>query len=232
MNFNRTALIRFYDDLADEAFADADRGAHVSAITGVIGEDLLLGLFAHYCASQEPPLICERLPEKCKAPGKKGKRLDAWVSIGEHRIAQVEIKNWSAHSLGERTLSLNASEQEVIAAARKRWQEFFGNNDKMPSSALKILLNMPPPERFAERVVEKVLCFWLPLAQDELTPMTRATIMGNAVDVFSGSIYLRQLCCETLNLHVPRIEARLRLLALLQGKFVSEPQVVEAANEV
>ena len=170
MKFDRTALIRFYDDLADDVFADADRGAHVSAITGVIGEDLLLGLFAHFWANQSPPLLCERIPDKCKAPGKKGKRLDGWVTMGEDRHAQVEIKNWSAHSLGERTFPFSASDQMVTAAAQTRWKEFFGNNDKMPSSALKILLDMPPPERLAARLVERVLCFWLPLAQDQLTP--------------------------------------------------------------
>lgn len=230
MNFNRAALIRFYDDLADKAFADTNRGAHVAAITGLIGEDLLLGLFAHHYASQEPPLVCEFQPEKCKAPGKKGKRLDAWVTIGEHRLAQVEIKNWSAHSLGERPLALDADEQAVKAAARKRWKEFFGNNDKMPSSALKILLDMPPPDRLNGRDVEKVLCFWLPLAQDEVAPMTTAQIMGKTVNVFSGSIYLRQLRRESLELDVPRVEARLRLLALLQGQVVNEPRVVDAGT--
>lgn len=228
MKFDRTALIRFYDDLADDGFADVDRGAHVSAITGVIGEDLLLGLFAHYWASQSPSLLCERIPDKCKAPGKKGKRLDGWVTIGNDRLAQVEIKNWSAHSLGERTLPFSASDENVAAAARKRWKDFFGANDKMPSSALKILLDMPPPERLAGRLVERVLCFWLPVAQDQLQPLSTATILGKSVSVFSGSIYLRQLHCDSLDLQVPRVEARLRVLGMLQGQAIVEPRVVEA----
>lgn len=230
MEFDRKALICFYDDLADASFTDADRGAHVSAITGIIGEDLLLGLLAHYWAGQNPPVLCERIPDKCKAPGKKGKRLDGWVTMGEHRLAQVEIKNWSAHSLGERTLAFSVTEDELAAAARRKWQDFFGNNDKMPNSALKILLDMPPPERFTERAVERVLCFWLPLAQDEVKPLTTAQILGKSVNVFSGSIYLRQLRCDRLELHVPRVEARLRLLALLQGKEVRVPRVAEGGR--
>ena len=216
MKFLRRSLIRFYDDLADADYTDVDRGSHVSAITGVIGEDLLLGLLFHYWKNQSLPLDAQRLPAKCKAQGKKGKRLDAWVARSDTRLFQIEIKNWSAHSLGERGLSANATSQELQAAASRRWTDFFGNNDKMPASALKVLLDMPPPKSHAGWPVERLLCFWLPLAQGDAIPMTSATILAKPVSVFSASIYLRQLQVEELELDVPRVESRLKLLASLQ----------------
>ena len=217
MNFQRTALIRFYDDLSDAAFASPDRGAHVSAVTGMIGEDLLLGLLFHFLSRQSPPLSCAALPDRCKAPGKKGKRLDAWITIGDDRIGQVEIKNWSAHSLGESGLSLGASPDELGDAAAKRWNAFFGKNDTMPESTRKLLCDMPVPERVAHRRFERWLCFWLPIAQAPVEPMTKATIMGKEINVFSASIYLRQIQDELLDLAVPRIDARLKLLASLRA---------------
>ena len=217
MNFHRTALIRFYDDLTDVGFNSPDRGAHVSAVTGMIGEDLLLGLLFHCVGRHNPPLNCVALPDRCKAPGKKGKRLDAWITIGENRVGQVEIKNWSAHSLGESSLQLNATPEQLAAAAKRRWREFFGENDRMPESTRKVLHDMPVPERVANRSFERWLCFWLPIAETEITPITNAHIMGKEVNVFSASIYLRQLQENLLDLHVPRIEARLQLLASLRA---------------
>ena len=216
MKFLRRALIRFYDDLADADYADVDRGSHVSAITGVIGEDLLLGLLFHYWESPPISLNARRLPDKCKAPGKKGKRLDAWVARGDERLFQIEIKNWSAHSLGERGLRIGASSNDIEEASHNRWVKFFGQNDKMPASALKILLNMPAPEQYASWPIERLLCFWLPLAESEVTPMTKTRILEKGISVFSASIYLRQLDVEELELEVPRIESRLKILSSLR----------------
>ncbi|MDP1894609.1 MAG: hypothetical protein Q8K87_10810 [Hydrogenophaga sp.] len=232
MNFNRSALIRFYDDPRDPDFAGADQGSHVSAITGMIGEDLLLGLMFHCLSHQDPSLTCEVLPDTCKAPGKKGKRLDAWVEIGTNRIAQVEIKNWSAHSLGESDLPLKATPQELAQAAEKRWKRFFGeNNEKMPENTEKILIDMPVPQGAKPRTVERWLCFWLPIAKTGINPLTVATFMDGMdgmdgmdkkekkVHVFSASLYLRQLQLkdEVLELRTPRIDARVQLLNALRA---------------
>ncbi len=215
MKFKRTSLIRFYDDLGDSDFTDDNRGSHVSAITGMIGEDLLLGTMFHCLANQQSPLMCSLLPDKCKAPGNKGKRLDAWVLIGDTRVAQIEIKNWSAHSLGGKSLPFAATEAEVSAMSNLRWKNFFGNNDRMPETTLKVLQDMPVPIIASERSFERWLCFWLPIAQNGAVPISTATIMGKEVNVFSASIYLRRLREELIDISVPRIDARLKILSSL-----------------
>lgn len=220
MNFNRNALIRFYDD---RNLANPDQGSHVSAITGMIGEDLLLGLMSHCLSRQDPALTCNVLPDKCKAPGREGKRLDAWVEIGTDRIAQVEIKNWSAHSLGESGLPLDATPQELERAANNRWRRFFGErNERMPKGTEKILIDMHVPERAQQRrPVERWLCFWLPIAETGINPITVAAFMDGMdekyVHVFSASLYLRQLQDEVLELRTPRIDARVELLNALRA---------------
>ncbi|MBT2301389.1 hypothetical protein J7E70_13050 [Variovorax paradoxus] len=225
ISFQRTALLRFYDDKEDAEFKSKQRGARVSAITGVIGEELLLGLLFHCLNRQTPSVPCKLLEgkprrgaERIEGKRSKGNWLDAWVQLGTDRLAQVEIKNWSAHSLGEKSLAIGASDSKVEAVAKARWKAFFGNNDKMPASAAKIKLDYPPPEDFlVKHPVQRILCFWLPLAQDAVQPLTTAVIDGKEVTVFSASIYLRQLRVEVLELHCPHIEARMALLDLLQG---------------
>lgn len=232
ITFQRTALLRFYDDKQDDEFKSNQRGAHVSAITGVIGEELLLGLLFHCLNGQTPPIPCKLLEGKPRRGGEliEGKRsrgnwLDAWVQLGADRLAQVEIKNWSAHSLGEKSLATGASNSAIEAAAKARWKAFFGNNDKMPASTAKIKLDYLPPKDFlAKHPVERVLCFWLPLAQDAVQPLTTTVIDGKEVTVFSASIYLRQLPLEFLELHCPLVEARFALLASLQGPAATRSQ--------
>jgi hypothetical protein len=53
ITFQRTTLLRFYDAKKDAEFTSAARGAHVAAITAVIGEELLLRLFFHYMQNEE-----------------------------------------------------------------------------------------------------------------------------------------------------------------------------------
>ncbi|MBS0340401.1 MAG: hypothetical protein JSS56_07720 [Proteobacteria bacterium] len=233
ITFQRTALLRFYDDKQDLGFQHRRRGAHVSAITGVIGEELLLELLCHYFKYQRPAVHCEVLPDKPRRrdepiEGKRGSGnwLDAWVKLGAGHLAQVEIKNWSAHSLGGKTLALDATDAVIEADATARWKSFFGDNDKMPSSARKILLDYPMPGGIQLAMpVERILCFWQPVVQDSLKPMSNAVICGKEISVFSASIYLRQLEMESIELDCPDVEERLRVLEELQRTFESSPNL-------
>jgi hypothetical protein len=231
INFQRTALLRFYDDKEDAEFECRQRGAHVSAITGVIGEELLLGLLFDCLKRKDPSIPCKVLEGKPRRRGErigakrsKGNWLDAWVQLGHDGLAQVEVKNWSAHSLGEKSLPCDATDSMVEVVAKRRWKEFFGNNDRMPASASKINLDYPPPPDFvSSQPIQRFLCFWLPLAHDDVCPLTTAVIDGKEVTVFSASIYLRQLKIESLELCCPHIEARMALLNVLQGAPSAPP---------
>src|SRR5260370_611381 len=101
MNFKRTKLITFYDQPRAWATEVEGRGSHVSAITGLIGEDLIIGLLRHFWCSEGAS--SKILSYQCYPGTQKGERLDAWLLReyqGEHWLFQVEVKNWSGHSKG------------------------------------------------------------------------------------------------------------------------------------
>ena len=105
----------------------------------MIGEDLLIAVVLHYWA-KVGFTDAQALPDLCKEPGKKGKRLDAWLLRDTVTIFQVEIKNWSAHSIGGRAIQENASNELLVAETSCRWNEYFGTNGHLPSSAEKVLI--------------------------------------------------------------------------------------------
>jgi hypothetical protein len=93
------AVLRFFDKVPAES-----RG-HATAIVAFAGEDLGTGLLAHYWVSQGASVHV--VPGPCGPGKKKGKLLDRWVRVsndGTTAYYQVEIKNWSAHAIGGRTL--------------------------------------------------------------------------------------------------------------------------------
>src|SRR5437867_11663435 len=115
MRFRRLALLDFYDDPQSELFAADGRGSHVSAITGLIGEDLILGLLLHYWKSQGDS--ARVISYQCTQGTIKGVRLDAWVIKNDGELFQVEVKNWSAHSRDGYRLPADSSQEDVAAFA-------------------------------------------------------------------------------------------------------------------
>ena len=215
VTFQRTALLRFYDDKEDAGFKHRHRGAHVSAITGVLGEELLLGLFLD-CLRRQTGENAVVLKGK---PRRRGNWLDAWVQLRPGCLGQVEIKNWSAHSLGGgKSLPITAPQPQIEAAAKARWKRYFGkDHDKMPSGAKKVLHDYDAPSGTKLTApVERILCFWQPLSQNGSQPLSKATICGKEITVFSASIYLRQVDQDEFELDCPNMEERLRILDALQ----------------
>lgn len=104
MKVQKAALLEFYDKRRTWPTAT---GSPVSAITGVIGEDLVLGLLCRH-------LDGKILSYGCKPGGSSGRRLDAWVSAGR-KLYQVEVKNWCAHSMGGQTVPDDTSGIRKIA---------------------------------------------------------------------------------------------------------------------
>jgi hypothetical protein len=161
----------------------------------------------------------KRVGEKIDGRRGKGNWLDAWVQLGANRLAQVEIKNWSAHSLSEKSLALDATLEDITNTATARWERFFGQNDKLPTAVSKIKHVYLPPKKIKYfGNIERVLLFWLPVCQNTLQPLTTATIDGVLITVFSASVYLRTLAIEAIELDCPDTEARIKLLNALQGR--------------
>lgn len=209
MKFYRNNLIDFYDNKRSEIFANYGLGGDVSAITGLIGEDLLVAILFHYWRNGEH-LNPERLPDPCKEDGvKNGKKLDAWLVRDDQTIFQVEIKNWSAHSENGRSVPINAKQEKIQSNANKRWIKYFGDNGCLPEQAKKISLPMQRPQGFENHKLERMLLFWFPIADEKFQPLSVVEATnGQRLHVFSASIYLRTLSEEFIDLDTPIIQRR------------------------
>jgi hypothetical protein len=218
MLFRREKLLSFYDHPVSWKSTLDGQGSHVSALTGVIGEDLVLGLLLHYWTkSQCTPRIVSYM---CKGKGLRGKRLDAWIVQSPGVLFQVEVKNWSAHSLGGRSLPIDASAEELKSFAAKSWDYYF-RRDQLPEEIAKVMQPMVPPADFVARDVKKLLCFWSHITDHTGKPYCTHRLGADLLYVFSASAYLRSLSSETVELKVPRIEIRLKLLKSL----ISEAEI-------
>lgn len=211
MLFNRKALLSFYDAPSSWPKQTSGRGSHVSAITGLIGEDIVLGLLTHYLSGDGRS--ADVLSYKCKGSGLKGKRLDAWITCGD-TIYQVEVKNWSAHSIGGYDLPLTASADELAAFAKRRWQKFFKENG-LAKGIEKVMITMEPPPQYRGQRRGRILGFWSYIVNSEGSPLSTHSVNNDELLVFSASAYLRSLTTEHIEIDVPRVDARLRLLKSL-----------------
>jgi hypothetical protein len=123
VRFDRQRLLRFYDTWD----TDERMGSHVSAITGLLGEDLVLALLRAYWEGEG--YESEILGYQCKGPGLKGNRLDAWLLRKKRReqiLFQTEIKNWAAYSTNEDETPLDSHADDVRAQALAQWGYYFG----------------------------------------------------------------------------------------------------------
>lgn len=223
MLFRRSALIDFYDHPNSWVQEVDGRGSHVSALTGVMGEDVVLGALLHHWASKgHSPRI---VSYQCNTGEKKGKRLDAWILRDKKTIFQVEVKNWSGHSLGRYNLPRNATKSVLSSFAEKRWQRYFGNSEKLPDEIKKVLDPMEVPSGYTPLEQKKLLCFWFYVVDSSARPYCTHTMDADELDVFSASAYLRSLDEESIDLVAPRVEARMRLLDSLVVHQAPNPSI-------
>ncbi len=216
IRFNREALLHFYDDAQTAFFKLLSPKGHVSGITGLIGEELLLGMLCRYlrtCDGLHDVRILGDVPRQ-QPPGRK--KLDGWiVSKVPKRLFQVEVKNWSAHSLGGRNLPVSAGKDELTLESNHRWNEYFGNGNHLPESAGKVLLEFNRPAGEENFAAEPVICFWHPIAKQGCDPMSTFTEENRTLQIFSGSNFLRSIQDEYVDIDSPRLDQRLQLLNLL-----------------
>lgn len=204
-------LIRIYDTAEHH-----DIHEHVSAITGMIGESISMGILKHYFLNANEQVSVEILknkPREQMAVGvhkNKGKRLDGWMSVktDETIFYQIEIKNWSAHSIAgyrSKKLSLNCDKEALKEFADYKFKDQWNVNKGTFSDGLhyvsKVLKKMETPNSAsysnANTIIEPLICYWYPISPKErFASFFRLDCQNEEfkhVNFFSLSLYLREL---------------------------------------
>lgn len=223
-------LIRFYDHEDKQGNA-----RHASAVTGVLGESLGLGLLRHHFEG-----LGASVSLGPGTPRRKGNWLDAWLHVekGEERsLYRVEIKNWSAHSLGGKPLSIDADPQTTATYSLGRWSKLFDADTQTikPANLAKVLLDYDVPTDWPGRPVppsRPLACLWTAFHPEGSTEPffvrgVRHTQFAPdqpliECSFFSMSAYLRGLRLRipqaTIKLDVPLLDERLQVIDQLLGR--------------
>ena len=209
---NLRELLNFYDYRVESS------NTHASAVNAVLGEDLAVALLLHYFKSLGYGVLA--LDQACTQSTKKGSRLDKWIAVqsaSESVIYQVEIKNWSAHSIGGRVVERPDDPDYMREFRVKRWNYQFDSVKKVPSQAgaLKVLTKMRVPGQYSNTHSQQpLLCFWEPLHQHgDSEALFEVEVVSEAfaqLKVFSMSNYVSLLLrtTETLEVEMPDADAR------------------------
>jgi hypothetical protein len=197
---------------------------HASAVNAVLGEDLAIALLVHYLKGDGLEVIA--LDGVCAQGTQRGYRLDKWISVQsatESVIYQVEIKNWSAHSIGGKSVKPDADEDYMRDFRMKRWQYQFNVEKQVPSQkeTQKVLTKMQIPTSHIYYNHEALLCFWEPLHyKGELEALFEVDVQSDSfkrLKVFSMSNYVSQLLktTETLEVEMSDVDSRIDWLQKL-----------------
>jgi RNAse (barnase) inhibitor barstar len=211
--------------LFDQKFDQNSR--HISAINGMMGEDLSKAVLKHYFESQSYQVnLYENLVPK--EGGSSGKWLDAWLEIKNdenQKLFQVEIKNWTAYSKGGRELNIDASWDLVCNESTRRLKEIWKSNthsfsEKGLEKVFKLMKN--PPEGYLNTQAAPLICFWYPISNgadfdDPLSSLSlnHPDIPYNELSIFSVSMYLRLLLrkgVSSIEIELDDVRQRLALM--------------------
>lgn len=214
MQLNIKEILKFYDE------RNPANGKHASAITGVIGEDIAIGIFCHFADAKSWSVTVR--DEPCTQGTKKGNWLDNWLYVesdNENWLFQVEVKNWSAHSLGGKHLALDATATQLAEFKKAKWREQWdeANETFRHAAVVKVLSAMRSPLQNCR--VEPLVIYWFAIhhsGADEPFFEVKAQGEFKRVFVFSISSYLRSLNQKTIQIDAPRVAERFRIL---QGLF-------------
>ncbi len=184
-------VLQFFDECPVESHG------HATAIVAILGEDLGIGLLCHYFQGQG--LAAHALPGNVTMRKRRGPRLDRWVEVkgssGNTVVYQVEVKNWSAHSLGGHTLPLNASCLDLAEFKKLRWGETWKGFEANWRPMAKVLEPFPAP--YTNAHVEPLICFWTAMhPEGQPEPLFFQPLCNKwctKLWVFSMSSYLRNL---------------------------------------
>lgn len=185
-SLSKDALLKLYDKKRKKektAEDEEDLGSPITAITSLIGEDLLLGFFDHYLqekTSGDGIIWDPRHMYKCKGPGNKGSRLDAWIKTKKGKLYQAEAKNWCASAIGgveveddcETNAEKTKSKRKTYTwseAARHNRDRYLAHKDCI-KPVWKVLVETQIPDEFSGTHPERLLLFWSPVAPFEGAP--------------------------------------------------------------
>ena len=158
MKINLLALLEFFDGKVQ------DSHGHATAINAMMGEELGAGLLKHYFENKEGKTVS--IDEPCTQRTSSGNRLDRWMLVKSQRLSvwyQVEIKNWSAHALGGKTLDVSPTQSELRAHRKERWGRRWNANSRTlrNEKAQKVLTPMKVPnEADGKFQIKPLICFW------------------------------------------------------------------------
>ncbi len=219
MKIDINQLIELYDT-RHKKWSD-ETGSPISSITGLIGEDLVLGILEYYFINDKKLNV--HIDRRSPVAEAGGKKLDAWIladSIEEYY--QVEIKNWSASAKDGKDVT--KSDEGLIKAAVANHKTYLMRKDKKDANSVwKVLEEIRADEiklKINKRYKRKaLLAFWSPVAKslnvkaaEDLEPFFKIDIADSSykdsinsagikqadpaiesVYIFSASLYLREL---------------------------------------
>ncbi|MCY4653171.1 MAG: hypothetical protein OXC95_08410 [Dehalococcoidia bacterium] len=229
-------LLRFFDEKPDWS------EKHATGIVGIVGEDLNAACFQHYLESEGARSAVLRDPDSRRplpvtTGNRKGPRLDRWIEVvwadGSKTVFQTEIKNWSAHAIGGKTLATSATPEEVTNYKRERWKLRWDECRRTLPEALtaKVMVRMKSPGGVDEESIRPLLIFWEAmgrrgqeddhlLIEDHPTcdfPFELPSSWPKPNEfpdlwIFSVSSYLRSIPDAIIKLDMPEAARRLRIL--------------------
>lgn len=202
-----------------------DEGAngHHTAITGLMGEPLAVGLILHCLRAQGKP--AEFISWKVTPGTRKGSRLDAWIHDGVGTLYQTEIKMWAGNAIGGLRLKDGLTPEELLQRGQKQWLERVWSATEQAFHAPQVgkvldVMTLPPgihPEK-----IEPLLCLWWLVAPDEKAGAWFTLPLREGqhppfeqVHVVSLTRYLMELTEDILELEMPQLSERLNWLERL-----------------
>lgn len=213
MRINVPEVLAFFDEKPPNAIG------HATAMSALFGEEMGIALLCLFLGRDGTKI--ELLPGPCTTGRRKGKRLDGWLRAfdgTQKTLYQVEVKNWSAHAIDGRSLSIDALPSDLVKYRQATWSRLWDSERKrFKSDALqKVSTKMKPPE--ACKSVKAIAAVWFathPRGRDD--PLFTVTIGENqgdirSIGVFSMSNYLRLALREgkrILELDSDRLEQRI-----------------------
>lgn len=229
-------LLHFFDEKPDWSHG------HATSIVGVVGEDMNTACFQHYLESTGASARVFSVPNSdtplpVTTGKRKGPRLDRWIGVnwldGRSTAFQTEIKNWSAHAIGGKSLLVTAGRDEVADYKQKRWERHWNERLSTLQSPLtaKVLVRMKPPDGVDENKIRPLLMFWEAIGPKEQCDKHLFSVeacksrfpfrkpdswtefcKASELWVFSVSSYLRSILEPTLDLSMPVGVSRLKIL--------------------
>lgn len=223
LTVDRLALLQFLD-----VKSDYSKG-HATGLVSVVGEDLNAACFQHYAESKGATV--EVLPGPVTIGKNRGPRLDRWIKAdwpdGSKILYQTEIKNWSAHAIGGKSLPAAASREKIAAYKQKCWHRHWNpkSNTLKGNLCAKVLVPMKRPAGLEARDVRPLLIFWEALGHKKAGhhlfsvnacrpqyPDFPKFPEPTELWVFSVSSYLRSLKKTHICLRMPHAARRMRAL--------------------